>query len=64
MSVRAVGSDEASTDLFKLLEHAHAGEQGKKDTRQVIAQLKAFGRGRKLPVGVTVRDLIAERRRG
>jgi prevent-host-death family protein len=41
-----------------------AGKRGKKDTREVIAQLKAFGRGRKLPNGVTVRDLIAEGRRG
>ena len=41
-----------------------AGKQGKKDTREVIAQLKAFGRGRKLPEGVTVRDLITEGRRG
>jgi prevent-host-death family protein len=41
-----------------------AGKQGKKDIREVIAQLKAFGRGRKLPDRVTVRDLIAEGRRG
>jgi prevent-host-death family protein len=41
-----------------------AGKQAKKDTREVIAQLKAFGRGRKLPEGVTVRDLIAEGRFG
>jgi prevent-host-death family protein len=41
-----------------------AGTRGKKDTREVIAQLKAFGRGRKLPEGVTVRDLITEGRRG
>ena len=41
-----------------------AGKQGKKDTREVIAQLKAFGHGRKLPEGVTVRDLIAQGRRG
>jgi prevent-host-death family protein len=37
-----------------------AGKRGKKDTREVVAQLKAFGRGRKLPEGVTVRSLIAE----
>lgn len=40
-----------------------AGKQGKKDTRDVIAQLKAFGCGRKLSEGVTVCDVIAEGRR-
>jgi hypothetical protein len=41
-----------------------AGKRGKKDTREVVAQLKAFARGRKLPEGITVRSLIAEGRRG
>jgi prevent-host-death family protein len=36
---------------------------GTKDRKQVIEQLKAFGRGRKLPQGLTVRDLIEEGRR-
>lgn len=34
-----------------------------KERRQVIAELKEFGRGRSLPQGVTVRDLIEEGRR-
>jgi prevent-host-death family protein len=41
-----------------------AGKQRKKDTREVIAQLKTFGRGRKLPNGVTVPSFITEGRRG
>jgi prevent-host-death family protein len=36
---------------------------GTKNRKQVIEQLKAFGRGRKLPEGLTVRDLIEEGRR-
>ncbi len=35
---------------------------GGKDRKEVIAQLKAFGKGRRLPKGVTVRDLINEGR--
>lgn len=35
----------------------------RKERKQVIAELKAFGRGRSLPAGVTVRDLIEEGRR-
>jgi prevent-host-death family protein len=35
----------------------------KKERRRVIADLKAFGKGRCLPDGVTVRDLIEEGRR-
>jgi prevent-host-death family protein len=38
-------------------------DPGAKDRKQIIAQLKAFGRGRKLPQGVTTRDLIEEGRR-
>ncbi len=41
---------------------AAAKEQKTSTREEVIAQLKAFGRGRKLPEGVTVRDLIAEGR--
>ena len=41
-----------------------AGKQVKKDIREVVAQLKVFGRGRKLPEGITVRDLITEGRFG
>jgi prevent-host-death family protein len=33
------------------------------DRTSVIEELKAFGRGRTLPKGVTVRDLIEEGRR-
>ena len=33
------------------------------DRKEVIAELKAFGRGRKLPDDVSVRDLIKEERR-
>ena len=33
------------------------------DRKEIIAELKAFGRGRKLPKGVTVRELINEGRR-
>jgi prevent-host-death family protein len=35
----------------------------KKERKSVIAAMKAFGRGRTLPRGVTVRDLIEEGRR-
>jgi prevent-host-death family protein len=31
--------------------------------KEVIAEIKEFGRGRKLPTGFTVRDLIEEGRR-
>ncbi len=31
----------------------------RKEFRQIIAEIREFGRGRKLPRGVTVRDLIA-----
>jgi prevent-host-death family protein len=34
-----------------------------RDRNAVIDQLKAFGRGRTLPKGVTIRDLIEEGRR-
>jgi prevent-host-death family protein len=34
-----------------------------KGRRQIIAELKEFGRGRSLPDGMTVRDLIEEGRR-
>jgi prevent-host-death family protein len=34
-----------------------------RDLNAVIDQLKAFGRGRTLPKGVTIRDLIEEGRR-
>jgi prevent-host-death family protein len=34
-----------------------------KDRKEIVAELKAFGRGRKLPKGTTVRDLINEGRR-
>lgn len=34
-----------------------------KDRQQVIEELRSFGRGRSLPRGTTVRDLIAEGRR-
>ena len=40
-----------------------AGGRARKESRQVIAEIRQFGRGRKLPPGVTVRDLIAEGRR-
>jgi hypothetical protein len=33
------------------------------DRNKVIDELKTFGQGRKLPKGVTVRDLIKEGRR-
>ena len=41
-----------------------AVKQGTSDTKAAIARIKAFGRGRKLPDDVTVRDLIAEGRFG
>ncbi len=34
-----------------------------KDRKDIIAELKAFGQGRKLPKGTTVQDLIKEGRR-
>jgi len=34
-----------------------------RDRSAVIEELKAFGRGRKLPKGITIRDLIEEGRR-
>jgi len=34
-----------------------------REIKEVIAELKQFGRSRKLPAGVTVRDLIEEGRR-
>jgi prevent-host-death family protein len=33
------------------------------DRKRAIAELKAFGRGRKLPEGMTVRDLVDAGRR-
>ena len=38
-------------------------EAARVDRKEVIAELKAFGRGRKLPESVSVRDLIQEGRR-
>jgi prevent-host-death family protein len=35
----------------------------RKERRRVIAELKEFGKGRSLPEGMTVRDLIEEGRR-
>jgi prevent-host-death family protein len=35
----------------------------KKDIDQVIAELKEFGKGRSLPPGMTIRDMIEEGRR-
>ncbi|MGC1781609.1 MAG: type II toxin-antitoxin system prevent-host-death family antitoxin [Acidobacteriaceae bacterium] len=35
----------------------------RKQRKQIIAELKKFGRGRSLPSGITVRDLIEEGRR-
>lgn len=35
----------------------------RRDRRQVIAELKAFGRGRSLKKGTRIRDLIEEGRR-
>ncbi len=40
-----------------------AQSQPRKERKQVIAELKEFGRGRSLPPGTTVRDLIEEGRR-
>jgi len=40
-----------------------APSQPRKERKQVIAELKKFGRGRSLPRGVTVRDLIEQGRR-
>ena len=40
-----------------------ASGRARKESRQVIAEIRQFGQGRKLPSGVTVRDLIAEGRR-
>ena len=40
-----------------------AKSQPGKERKQVIAELKKFGRGRSLPRGLTVRDLIEEGRR-
>ncbi len=40
-----------------------AAPGSRKKLRQVIDELKDFGRGRSLPAGVTVRDLINEGRR-
>ena len=37
--------------------------EGNKSRQQVIAELKEFGRGRKLPKGMSVRDLINAGRR-
>ena len=39
------------------------GAGQRKNRREVIQALKAFGRGRTLPEGMTVRDLIEEGRR-
>lgn len=38
-------------------------EAAQRNRSQVIADLREFGRGRKLPKGVSVRDLINEGRR-
>jgi prevent-host-death family protein len=38
-------------------------EAPRKDRKQVIQELKEFGRGRTLPEGMTIRDLIDEGRR-
>ncbi len=35
----------------------------RKERKQIIAELKKFGRGHSLPPGTTVRDLIEEGRR-
>ena len=35
----------------------------RRDRKQLIEELKQFGRGRKLPKGMTLRDLIEEGRR-
>jgi prevent-host-death family protein len=40
-----------------------AEPQPRKDREEVIAALKAFGRGRALPKGTKIRDLIEEGRR-
>lgn len=40
-----------------------AEPQPRKELRQVIAELKEFGREQSLPAGATVRDLIDEGRR-
>jgi prevent-host-death family protein len=39
------------------------GAAPERDRQSVIDELKAFGRGRTLPKGVTIRDLIEEGRR-
>ena len=38
-------------------------ERDRTDRREAIAEIKEFGRGRKLPEGMTIRDLIEEGRR-
>lgn len=40
-----------------------AEPHARKDRRQVIAELKAFGRGRSLKKGTKIRELIEEGRR-
>ena len=40
-----------------------AQHQSRKERKQVIAEMKEFGRGRSLPHGMTVRDLIEVGRR-
>jgi len=40
-----------------------ANGRAKREFKEVIAEIKQFGQGRKLPPGVTIRDLIAEGRR-
>lgn len=37
--------------------------RSRKEIRQVIAEMKEFGRGRSLPAGTTVKDLIEQGRR-
>jgi len=39
------------------------GTRSRRNLKDVIAEIKEFGRGRKLPTGITVRDLIDEGRR-
>jgi prevent-host-death family protein len=40
-----------------------ANGRAQREVKEVIAEIKQFGRGRKLPPGVTFRELIAEGRR-
>jgi prevent-host-death family protein len=40
-----------------------ARSTGSGDRRRAIEELRRFGRGRRLPAGMTIRDLITEGRR-